>query len=1373
MRRYWIHSLSWRRFLVATFLAASLPSSRGAENPSSIPPFDAGPFPSFRFHRSLGYEERAAAQREIARVYYRHQLGAAAPFDEAVPAALLEQRVRTYIQESVALDTIWHTAVTEEALDLELQRIASQTRFPDRLREIYAALDNDPVRVRECLARPALVDRLARRFYAFDARLHAAERREAETLRESLRVDLGAEDGVVTYVRSETPTTDEPVDSASARTIPLSAEAWTRQREALPPVGVVGEVEETAAAFLVRVVVSEQTDRYQVATRSVPKRSWDEGWPEIAATLDTAEIDTVASARPLPQPGLETASSASAFVCPPGNSWDPRILDDAPTARQGHVAVWTGSVMLVWGGRNAGPPSTPLGTGDRYDPVTDTWTRMSTQNAPSPRVSATAVWAAGVMVVWGGHNSDTTNTGGRYNPSTDSWTPTSTSGAPDSRESHTAVWTGSEMIVWGGNLGVGCCTVNTGARYNPASDVWTPIDATQAPSSRSLHTAVWTGTEMVVWGGISGSGGNKLDTGGRYRASNNTWSTTSLANPPSPRTKHTAVWTGSSMIVWGGEPPGSGGTLNDGSRYDPASDTWTSVASANAPSARSGHRAVWTGSLMIVWGDYVANQTGGRYDPATDTWLPTATLNAPVGRNDPSALWTGSRMLVWGGHVGGFQDGLNSGGRYDPSTDSWTPTSTGGPTPRHQHTAVWTGNEMIVWGGTDAGSATNTGAAYDPLLQTWTPTSLLGAPQPRTLHSAVWTGSRMIVWGGATNTGGLYDPLSDGWTATSLSGAPSPRKWHSAVWTGSQMIVWGGTATFDQALNTGGSYDPAGDAWTPTSTSGIEAKGWAHSVVWTGSRMIVWGSSPANTPGAKGFLYDPASDSWAPTTLTNAPSARNFHTAVWTGSRMIVWGGQNANNVPELTGGRYDPVNDVWQATSNVSAPPRRSNHAAVWTGARMMIWGGRDSTTNTYPVEGALYNPNTDGWSPTTTAGAPAGRQNLTLIHDGTDAIVWGGSTPFSTTAYFGDGSHYVLDEDGDGLSSACDNCVDFPNPDQLDTDGDGLGDACDVDRDNDGLLNGSDNCPAVYNPVQADADGDGAGELCDNCAGQANPAQSDGDGDGAGDACDCQPADAGDRFPGEVKNLHLTRLGASTARLLWNPATAADTYLITRASTSTLSSTNLGDCLASGVPATSYDDPQLPPPGNGWAYLVQAQNYDCGVGTLGWDSAEVQRTNTNPAECVGLPHTDAHATAESTVFGTVSGNFTATTSSNDVYESITEVLSTGGSPSSKFSRLEHRWTVIIPAGSLKELHVEGFRTNSTDGDGFAFEYSTNDGASFTAVVLSNLPFADDQSDRVGTLPGSLTGSVIFRVVDTDRTAGHQTLDQVAVDELFVRAIP
>ena len=89
------------------------------------------------------------------------------------------------------------------------------------------------------------------------------------------------------------------------------------------------------------------------------------------------------------------------------------------------------------------------------------------------------------------------------------------------------------------------------------------------------------------------------------------------------------------MIVWGGY--GNSGNLNTGGRYDPATDSWTATSMTNAPEARYYHTAVWTGSEMIVWGGTwqlsgVLN-TGGRYDPATNSWTATSTTNAPEARD--------------------------------------------------------------------------------------------------------------------------------------------------------------------------------------------------------------------------------------------------------------------------------------------------------------------------------------------------------------------------------------------------------------------------------------------------------------------------------------------------------------------------------------------------------------------------------------------------------------------------------------------------------------------------------------------------------------------------------------------------------------------
>src|SRR5205814_1070868 len=195
--------------------------------------------------------------------------------------------------------------------------------------------------------------------------------------------------------------------------------------------------------------------------------------------------------------------------------------------------------------------------------------------------------------------------------------------------------------------------------------------------------------------------------------------------------------------------------LNSGGRYNPATDSWSVTSTANAPAGRWSHTAVWTGTEMIVWGgvffdgsNYHYLNTGGRYNPTTDSWTATSNVSAPTGRADHTAVWTGIEMIVWGGD---FYDGsnhyLNTGGRYNPSADSWTATSIGGPEPRQSHTAIWTGSEMIVWGGENtSGEIFFDGGKYNPGTDSWTGTSITNAPEARYDHTAVWTGSEMIVW---------------------------------------------------------------------------------------------------------------------------------------------------------------------------------------------------------------------------------------------------------------------------------------------------------------------------------------------------------------------------------------------------------------------------------------------------------------------------------------------------------------------------------------------------------------------------------------------------------------------------------------------------
>jgi N-acetylneuraminic acid mutarotase len=349
----------------------------------------------------------------------------------------------------------------------------------------------------------------------------------------------------------------------------------------------------------------------------------------------------------------------------------------------------------------------------------------------------------------------------------DTWAATSLTNAPVPRSEHTAIWTGSEMIVWGGDWYYQGSNhlLNTGGRYDPSTDSWTATSVTNAPAGRVAHRAVWTGTEMIVWGGEL-LDGSALNTGGRYNPGTDSWTTTNTTNAPTAREGHTAIWTGSEMIVWGGANNNIG-YLNTGGRYNPSTDSWIATSTTNAPTAPNAHTAIWTGNEMIVWGGYNGNigylNTGGRYNPSTDSWIDTSTANAPISRYDHTAVWAGGEMIVWGGY-NSATNVLNTGGRYNPSTDSWVPTSiTIAPVPRESHTAIWTGNEMIVWGGFGPSNAWNTGGRYNPCTDRWVATSAANAPTARTHHTAIWTGSEMIVWGGDTgvnpvwvNTGGRF-----------------------------------------------------------------------------------------------------------------------------------------------------------------------------------------------------------------------------------------------------------------------------------------------------------------------------------------------------------------------------------------------------------------------------------------------------------------------------------------------------------------------------------------------------------------------------------------------------------------------------------------
>jgi len=580
---------------------------------------------------------------------------------------------------------------------------------------------------------------------------------------------------------------------------------------------------------------------------------------------------------------------------PATSTWRSMSNQGAPSARSSHGAVWTGTHMLVWGSPRR------LSDGARYDPVTDTWAPMSSIGAPVPEDGFSAVWTGTEMLVWGGdvHH--------RYDPTTDTWSQIPTLGAPSWRDGAAVAWSGSELLVWGGWDG-SYRHFNDGARFDPRANTWTPMSTNGAPSARSAG-GHWTGSELIVWGGIGGPGA-QFD-GGRYNPATDTW--TLIPAEAKSRALGRTVWTGDFLVVCCDDNSNDRTLLEDGARYHLASGLWSALPMVGAPGSRSGHQVVWTGTEMIVWGgegESLEYANGAGYDPVANRWRRIEGPSIyPIGGGH-SLLWNGAEVLAYG----------SRGDRLQPGADAWRPmTTAGAPGPRSGHSAVWTGSEMVVWGGFgDLGGTEPDGARYDTVADAWGAVSQVGAPAARALHAAVWTGSEMIVWGGATGfgsyaaDGGRYDPATNTWRSMSNVGAPSARAWASGVWTGSELLVWGGHRQYFsgptqfEAFNDGARYDPVTDTWRPMSTVGAPAARPGHASVWTGRYLVVWGGGIAPNHLSDGAAYDPATDTWSPLAALGAPGPRSWHTAVWTGREMIVWGG-SAADVVLADGGRYTP----------------------------------------------------------------------------------------------------------------------------------------------------------------------------------------------------------------------------------------------------------------------------------------------------------------------------------------------------------------------------------------------------------------------------------------------------------------------------------
>ncbi|MCP4305803.1 MAG: hypothetical protein GY788_13210 [bacterium] len=334
---------------------------------------------------------------------------------------------------------------------------------------------------------------------------------------------------------------------------------------------------------------------------------------------------------------------------------------------------------------------------------------------------------------------------------------------------------------------------------------WIPVPDGPWAFPHTIRT--WTGNELLVFSEYV-TGLEPPTVGLAHNPATGEWR--ELASAPELRGQPASVWTGSQLLVWGGlvesafDPAPSYVLSNTGFAYDPVTDIWSTLPTAPLEPQTSPFH-VWTGEELIVWGGsavvddiFLGGTTaGGAYNPVTGEWRVLA--ESPLGRRNPGvAVWTGTEMIIGGN--GDHTDGAASWAAYNPAPDSWRelpdpPIRAGGV-----YIGVWTGTEVIFssedQGASDSRQPTSELYAFNPTTDVWRQTA---SPEKSVFQAgAVWTGRHVIYWGESGYPGDefteiAYDPEADAWSTL----APSPltdrfADQSTTVIGPNTVLIWGG-----------------------------------------------------------------------------------------------------------------------------------------------------------------------------------------------------------------------------------------------------------------------------------------------------------------------------------------------------------------------------------------------------------------------------------------------------------------------------------------------------------------------------------------------------------------------------------------------------
>ena len=267
---------------------------------------------------------------------------------------------------------------------------------------------------------------------------------------------------------------------------------------------------------------------------------------------------------------------------------------------------------------------------------------------------------------------------------------------------NTIVWTGKKVFIGPGNNN-SFPPPTPPLTYDPDTDVWEQVAIDLPTAERAMSVGdgrgVWTGSEVLYF-----AAGLALD------PEHGTWRNVARF-PLTERVTSAAVWTGKDLIVWGGCDASirycsleRQGLLTDGAIYSPSSDTWRAMAPSPLPAGAS-PAAVWTGTNVIFYAGLVAGDTSSAasYDPETDEWtsLPIPPIKPRSGIGLAWSSDTGM-LFAWGGSTDMVDpaNALSDGVAFDSSAMSWLHLPEAPPrTARAGHTVAAIGEMFYVDGG--------------------------------------------------------------------------------------------------------------------------------------------------------------------------------------------------------------------------------------------------------------------------------------------------------------------------------------------------------------------------------------------------------------------------------------------------------------------------------------------------------------------------------------------------------------------------------------------------------------------------------------------------------------------------------------------------